>query len=313
MTDRIRSIDALRGLTAFSICLFHLGRDSLFHSESPVLVVLNNNPFHVQVFWVISGYVIGRSLARRQALIPFVRRRIRRLEPAFLASVALVVVLNALSSLAPGYRGQPFSPEWFLVLLNALHVNALFDLPFINAVYWTLFVEWQFYLFMALLAPLFFRLPSSARVLALVLLAIPALRIPDHLNFLHHMGYFGLGTVLWMRREQRLSSGWFAAGTAALAALSFAANRETWLHWLGAMLAFGIILADFRLPDWGGRTSYALFLTHIPIGTRLTHLAARWVVSEPGRLVIVILAAILCRIFAGVFHRFTEPQPLPAS
>lgn len=313
MTDRIRSIDALRGLTAFSICLFHLGRDGLFHPGSPILLLLHHNPFHIQVFWVISGYVICRSLSRQQAFIPFVGKRIRRLEPPFLASLALVVVLNGLSSLAPGFRGQPFSLDGPLLVLNALHLNALFELPFLNPVYWTLFVEWQFYLFFAVLAPWFFRLPSGARVSGLLLLAVPALRIHEPLHFLHHMGYFGLGILLWMRREQGLSRTWLIIGAVGLSGLSFASNQESWAHWLGGMLAFGVILADFPLPDWGSRESYALFLTHIPVGTRITHLASRWVVSTPGRLAVVLLAAVLCQLFARVFHRFTEPQPIPAS
>ena len=62
----------------------------------------------VDVFFVISGFVIPLSLhdrGYRPSHYPnFLLRRLLRLEPPYLVSIAMVILLEYLSSLAPGFR-----------------------------------------------------------------------------------------------------------------------------------------------------------------------------------------------------------------
>jgi len=67
----------------------------------------------VDVFFVISGFVIPLSLhgrGYRPSHFPtFMLRRLLRLEPPYLASIAMVILLGYLSSLAPGFQGDTWS------------------------------------------------------------------------------------------------------------------------------------------------------------------------------------------------------------
>ena len=167
---RYEGVTALRGLTALCICLWHLSTDGLFPPRHPIPLFFTYQPLHSYTFLVITGLVLTASQhRRRQALGPFLQRRWVRLEPAFWGSLLLVLGLNLVSGFSSHFQGKPFRAEPLLWGANLLHVNAAFGLRYLNPVYWTLAVEWQYYLLAGLLVPVLMRLPP--RQLAGALLA----------------------------------------------------------------------------------------------------------------------------------------------
>jgi peptidoglycan/LPS O-acetylase OafA/YrhL len=52
-SERLHSIDALRGISALAVCLFHLGYTFALHS-----VLFKDGWVGVRAFFVISGFVI---------------------------------------------------------------------------------------------------------------------------------------------------------------------------------------------------------------------------------------------------------------
>ena len=106
--SRLKVVDQLRGLAALSVAWFHLTNQ--YHDwagQSGSFGWLG-----VEVFFVISGFVIPLSLAGDwqqrgvRALPLFLARRIVRIEPPYLASVLIVVLLNIIAAQVPGFRGD---------------------------------------------------------------------------------------------------------------------------------------------------------------------------------------------------------------
>ena len=109
----------------------------------------------VPIFFVISGYVIARSLMKDGCdAIHFVVRRVLRLLPTMLLLLATACLLNALC------RGLSFSaecqaheicgdwPHFLRHCLGTVLAMAVFlspPVPFATAVTWSLNVEDQFY------------------------------------------------------------------------------------------------------------------------------------------------------------------------
>ena len=61
--DRITNLDLLRGLAALAVCIFHFDHDGALGVPS-VSRVLSYGYLGVQMFFVISGFIIPYSMLR---------------------------------------------------------------------------------------------------------------------------------------------------------------------------------------------------------------------------------------------------------
>src|SRR5262249_41982624 len=153
---------------ALSVCVFHLNFGILRPWTSYCWL-------GVEVFFVISGFIVPYSMARagyRLTLWPqFMMKRLIRLEPPYLVSIALVMVLGYASTMAPDFRGLPFDWQWPQLLAHIGYINAFVGWPWLNGVYWSLAIEFQFYMLIGLALP---ALLACSRATRLVVLAITA-------------------------------------------------------------------------------------------------------------------------------------------
>jgi peptidoglycan/LPS O-acetylase OafA/YrhL len=121
----IPRLESLRGLAALSVLGFHAygnRHDTNVGGMAPVVL-----------FFVLSGFVLARSLDRNADPLNFFRNRVFRLFPAAAASVFLLTVLYWQFDF---YIGFPTSHDWTNIILNALMIRS--D---INGVMWSLTVE----------------------------------------------------------------------------------------------------------------------------------------------------------------------------
>lgn len=196
-------IDGLRAIAVLAVIANHVSKD-----------VLPSGYLGVDVFFVISGYVITASLARRpsaslrQLLLGFYARRIRRLVPALLACVLLTGLAICLVNPNPGISLLTGATALFGVSNLYLHQLAIdyFGLTAEFNVFtqtWSLGVEEQFYLLYPLLVwATGFGRAGMARARPLAL-AVGALSLASLLAFLWLSGrdpsgaYFLMPPRLW--------------------------------------------------------------------------------------------------------------------
>jgi peptidoglycan/LPS O-acetylase OafA/YrhL len=218
------NLQIARGLAALAVFLFHTR--GLLHESLPALErLVQFGDLGVPLFFVISGYVITASanatVASGGSAPEFLKRRFLRIFPPFWFSIAVIValpyVLEAISMLKTGTYGWP-SPRFLALSLaewvQVLSLTKIFahggtglyaEFELINIVYWTLAIEFQFYLvvFFALL----FRRRFTAILLLTTLASIITIATPGVVNggvFLHFWPMFALGIVLWYLIRKRL-------------------------------------------------------------------------------------------------------------
>ncbi|MPS48372.1 acyltransferase family protein [Methylobacillus sp.] len=150
---RIVFLDALRGMAAFSVLIYHLQNyfiNSSHKAEYETSVVsfskllLNNinlGLFGVVLFFLISGFIIPQTLNSRTTVFKFSINRFFRLYPAFWASILITIIVG------PMVGAGEFSG--IQILANATMVPKIFGQDLINGIYWTLFVELIFYVICA--------------------------------------------------------------------------------------------------------------------------------------------------------------------
>lgn len=196
-----------RGLAALWVFTFHV--QSMIATACPSLSLLAAKGFlGVPIFFVISGYAISASAEREIRLGGnwriFMKRRLLRIYPPFWGAVVVAIsvpfvieIVSALKSgiyLPPEPRWLEFGgSEWLQVLsLTRIFYSENGDLQAafspVNAVFWTLGIEVQFYIVMAAAV-------ASGKHWRMVLRAVTVISMVA--LFIHFFQISGLFLVYW--------------------------------------------------------------------------------------------------------------------
>lgn len=137
-TSRIQELDALRGIAALMVVLFHF---TMLRPGTPY--IFRFGVTGVDLFFMISGYVIFLTINRVRDWRDFVVSRVARLYPAYWTAVLLTAGLLYL------FDRPHFYPKSSLVNLTML--QNFVGVGDLDGAYWTLAVELLFYGLMLLL------------------------------------------------------------------------------------------------------------------------------------------------------------------
>lgn len=218
------NLQIVRGFAALAVFLFHTR--SLLHENFPVLERLAQfGDLGVPLFFVISGYVITASanatLRNNGHEAQFLKSRFLRIFPPFWLSIVVIVslpyFLEAISVLKtgryiwPSPRFQSLNPQEWLQILSLTKIFAnggtglYTEFENINIVYWTIAIEFQFYLVM------YFAISAKKHFIAVLILttlaSLWAIINSDIINggvFLHFWPMFAMGIALWYLLDQRI-------------------------------------------------------------------------------------------------------------
>ena len=332
MTDsrRHHEIDLFRFSAALMVVLYHYtfrghAADGYSPFEFPVLgAIFRYGYLGVDLFFIISGFVILMSAARSTA-VRFTISRMVRLYPAFWVCVTLTAACIAL------FGGSRFDVGLGQYLLNLSMVSGYFDIPAVDGVYWTLLVEMKFYLLVFLLL-LFRQVDHIDRYLAGWLELAYAALLLDGPSLLRAYlitdwaAYFIAGCTFYLVRSRgpsrlrwALRAG--ACGLSLYHAVTVAARLEAQFQqpFSGAVVA-GIILGCYGLflllalgrTQWLnlpwlatlGALTYPLYLLHQMIGYVIfQHFA------DANRFVVVSATIALMLGLSHLVHRLVE-RPL---
>ncbi len=309
--DHLSNLDILRALAALAVCFYHFDLNS-FLGVPWVSNILKHGHYGVDVFFVISGFVMPLSLYRSKFRTldagTFLRSRFIRLYPAYLLSMGAAILLWYLSSLAPGFHGKALSVSIKQLVTNLTLTCDFFDTKWLLSVYWTLSLEAQYYI---LLAFTFTWLTHSSKAGMLSMLAlwlIAPLIVGKTPTVFTWTALFSMGILVFLRRERLINNMLFWGLLAA----------ATVIHWktkgplsgtLGPLTALIIAyVPPLRWPSliWVGTVSYSLYLIHVPFGVRVINLAERLPHIWYMRLPAIFLALAVALVTAFLFFRFIE-------
>lgn len=193
-----QSVHLLRGIAAFLVVSDHA------FGEVPYLAWFNHlGDLGVVCFFVISGFAIAHSLGDAYQTRDFARffaRRLVRIEPTYLASIAISCLVIAILPRAVS-GGTPWPPTASGLLSHAFYLVPFTGERWIIPAYWSLAVEFQFYLAIGLLYPaLLFaeRRWRHAMFACMILFAALAFLAPycKPLRLLEFCPFFALGVLL---------------------------------------------------------------------------------------------------------------------
>jgi len=297
---RIEVVEALRGIAALAVAWFHFTHGAGLLRDGWLKATGDYGWLGVEVFFVISGFVIPYSMHRGgfrfgPDIAIFLGKRVLRIEPPYVAAVLLTVALWYLSAAAPGFRGAAPHLTWGQVASHAGYLTAILGFDWLNPVFWSLAIEFQFYLFAALAYPLFAHASRAVRVGALAAFCASAAAIPSPIFLFGYAPLFALGIVVfWRYAGLERGRAWWLAFAAACGAAVWGLAPSMAAAGIGAALAIALVrLPRVRVLAFLGAISYSLYLLHAPLGGRVVNLGARVADSLPAQLAVLACALAL--------------------
>ncbi|GHB43532.1 acyltransferase [Streptomyces viridiviolaceus] len=338
---RLRALDGLRLVAALMVAAYHYGGRGGFVTDAwgsspkhqfPTLHTLfSYGCLGVQVFFVISGFVICMSGWGR-SLTSFFASRVSRLMPAYWVAVVLVTAVFAL----PAVAYDAVSPSDALVNLTMLQQPLGADR--VLGVCWTLWVEVRFYALFALCVVL----PGANRrrvllfcagwLLAAVIAQAAHEPLLDLVLMPEYAPFFvgGIGLYL-VHRDRRDVHGWGVTAVSFLIGQHYAvgelwnasdpnafAHRTT----VGIVLvvAFGFVAvaaialgwlnwANWRWLTVAGALTYPFYLVHEHLGWVVIQGLHRGLHVPSAATFVLTVAAML--LLAWLLYRFVEKPLTP--
>jgi peptidoglycan/LPS O-acetylase OafA/YrhL len=289
--QRFESLDALRGICALLVALYHFRTAGWISSSA----VVRHSYIFVDYFFVLSGFVISFSYgdkieSRRISVVRFMGLRLGRLYPLHIAIIAALVLIEiALASF--GGRGTfvgERSPSSLVENIFMLQSFGFQNSTTWNGPSWSISAEvWTYLLFgVVLLVPrrLILWLAGALSVSALCFLATTraSIDVTFDLGFIRCVYGFGLGFVLYHLFRKVGPKGGAAAEIASLvfAVIFVAFANGPWTFAAPPVFAVGIyLLASARGPiskilssypfQFLGMASYSIYMIHVFVAARL--------------------------------------------
>jgi len=320
---RFLFLDGLRGIAALAVVLYHFNGALLEVSQNWTSGLFTKffdyGYLGVDIFFVISGFVIPYSVSRFepsfQFLGRFVLRRSIRLDPPywltiFLELFVLFLTINYFSS----YSSISSLPDMAKVLSHFIYAQDMLGYGNIIEVFWTLCFEVQFYLFFVLslifvrnlnkivgatIANVIIFIIGAGIFVYSILLFFTPLESPIAGLFVPRWFQFFLG-FLAMRsvRKGSLRVEFIVASSVILAASAL--NPSGADNGIVAVVTAGLLViagVNGKMGTWLssrplqflGRTSYSLYLIHSVVGWRLIKLLGSWVEPDPALYLLIVL------------------------
>ncbi len=317
MKKHIKILDLLRGLAALGVVLFHFSNSTLPTIKPNYLTNLFfYGQYGVQVFFVISGFVIPYSMYRANYhptnYFKYLLKRFVRICPPSYVAILLTFILyfSAIIIVNRPIDGM----QWPGVNFNSILGNLTYTVPYLNTdwfnpVFWTLAIEFQFYILIGLLLPII-----TARkdyLIALSFIAILLLGYINYFSFFKYGSFFVLGMILFLRKEALSSNSLLLVLT--FLSFVFCFHQNNLAEFLFGLLSFVVIFLefnpDYRITNHLGKISYSLYITHSAIGLMAEIVLKRIIPihgSDIGKIIMLGIYTIIVIIFATIFYKLIE-------
>ncbi len=269
------------------------------------------------MFFVISGFIIPYSLHRSQYKVAhfprFLLRRLVRLEPPYLTSIALIVFIWELAARAPGFGGAPPSYSLGQIFAHFLYVIPLTHYSWLNIVYWTLAYEFVFYILAGLLWPVLAHRPLLYT--AFLVAFIQAVKLPCSDKPMGAALLFFMG-ICCARKVLKLDALWvsFTASVIAIVALSWIVDPIVAFHRFPDRLLHCVRRCSAHShPELPG--SDLVFAVSPPrsVGGRVINIGRRFIDGPIHEFFLSLAALAVSLVVATIFCKYVEDPAKRAS
>ncbi len=313
ISQHIPILDSLRAFAAISVCLFHFVCTTTGYIKTDWLLdFFSMGKYGVQLFFVISGFVIPWSMYnsnfKSSDFFRFFIKRLVRLEPPYLLSLITVLVIIYARSIIIKDSNTQVHPSMTQIFLHFGYLIPFFqDYKWLNDVYWTLAIEFQYYLFIAIIFPLIIKSKLYIRFTLYVLFIIASFTTTS--KFLPHwLPFFSLGIILFLLLANLISKKEYYITTSLLVA--FCIYKYPIAMTIFSLLPIISILfwknKEIFGLDFLGKFSYSIYLFHPVLGATFINIMSHHFKAPHEKLIVIAIGFIITILSAWLIYIFIE-------
>ena len=335
-STRLLFLDGLRGIAIFLVLLYHAysndwANNLPYHDRYDSITLFHFGKFGVQLFFMISGFVIAMTLEKCNSFWDFMVRRWLRLFPAMLVGSLIILITSPLFSARP--YGAPHLQDLLpgLTFIEPEFFRWFFDQKILEGSFWTLFVEMKFYLLAGLM---YFTIGPKQMIAVLVAMFLStiifefsssflaaefAAQLKTCLHYLNwqHYGWFAAGALFYQYVESKNFKYWllglFVALLAARCLGGLPSKSMIYATVLVGIFAFSMFnptvqkVLSSKLLVFFGFISYPLYLVHENATVSMINQLHDAYPAVPAFL-LPVLPIIVVVIVAWIIAKYLEPQ-----
>lgn len=309
--NKINSVIILRGIAAILVCMVHIASISSLHISKLADFLINNGQQGVPIFFIISGFILPYALYSKnyklKEFFSFLIKRSIRIDPPYWFTIVLLFIV--------GYA--PLS----LLSFSSVIFHIFYLVPFIKGsdwycnIFWTLSIEFQFYILLGLFYPLLNRINKNLAIIYLLTIAVIFIFI-DYSNrgiIIASFYDFVIGYILFLGYTAQISR--IKALIIVICFSIFIMFKISIITGTVPLLTALFIMfynveKNNLILKFAGNISYSLYLVHTPISFFFEKIVHSFISNA---YLLFVLCFAISISFAYIFYLFIEKPAMDFS
>lgn len=290
--SHIKVLDSLRGIAALSVLVFHyVLPNGVLHKLyiKNMNILFQHGNLGVEIFFVISGFVIPYSLLGKgytpRKFFSFMIKRIVRINPPAYVSMLLIIIqwymIEHYVTMETPYLAKL---SFMQVLHNLLFTASFSKYVWISGVFWTLAIEFQFYIIIGTLYNYLFERKLSFFIILFLFVGLAPLLYRPHnfFSFLEYSSLFAMGGLTLFKKKDMIKDYIYLLTMALFFGVCYA-ELGIYSALVGAFTALAIQYLSFSnvITNFLGKISYSLYLTHLFAGLVCQFILVKFISTGP--------------------------------
>jgi peptidoglycan/LPS O-acetylase OafA/YrhL len=239
-----------------------------------------------------------------------------RIEPPYLVSIIIATAYLNLRNFVPGSAEVNLAPSWNELLMHVGYLVPFFDdARWINPVYWSLSVEFQYYIILGLLFPLAMHSIAYLRFVFYLLLLIGPFITFQSSFFTSWSPLFLLGILYILQHLKKINpmEFWFFLCSASIVTFWKVGSYDLLVGLLSLTVVHFFRNFHFQIGRFFGDRSFSIYLLHSITGAPIINFLSHRFQETWQKPLVIILGFAVCLICSHYFHRWIEMPSLRLS
>jgi len=306
-------INTLRGIAALLVVFYHFIYTTTDYVENKALLTISSyGNLGVTIFFVISGIVIPLAMIKHKYKVSdlwfFLKKRAIRIEIPYLAAMGLSILYLIARNYIPSSVGPSLVPDFREIIYNIFYLVPFNEnIKWINPVFWTLALEFQYYIFLAFFFPFFINKKLINRLLLYGVVFMTGYLFPYHLFKILPIFMIGILYALFLTKKVQLAELVLVYLTIILFMI--------WTDYSMLKVTVAIITVlvvhlfknnHTKIGDFFGNISYSLYLLHVITGGALINLLTHHFTAPVEKFFVIVSGILFSILCAYIFYRIVE-------
>lgn len=319
-TNFVSIILCLRGVAALMVFLFHLFcLSNNYYSNEVLTSIFRYGKYGVEIFFMILGFVITLSLLnanyKLKNYFSFFKKRIIRIEPPYLFALSLFIIYAFIREYQPSFNGVSTILNLTQVTLHLGYLIPFSDYGWISIVFWTLAIEFQFYIVFALIFPLLLKNNIYRIGTLLFILILTYINPLGEESFFHFSPLFFMCILLALQIHKSIHTKPFLvlSGIGFIIIFSSFNMAISIIASLTYLIIYFFPNKNFKLLNFFGKISYSLYLMHTLTAFFIINIAHKFPQTIELKILFTLLALGLTIGFSYLTYVFLEKPTIAYS